>query len=426
MRLQMLARTGHPDFLDLPWAEPLADWESERLVAVPRGVHRHVVRFVRYDETVYVIKELSARLAQREYRLLRHLAEERIPAVEVVGVVTGREGTAGRPLEAALITQLLEYALPYRLLFARESARALREPMLDALVHLLVRLHLVGFMWGDCSLSNTLFRRDASALTAYVVDVETGESHPSGLTDGQRRLDVETAIERCAGELYDLQAAGLLAAVADGGADPVELGEELGERYHGLWRELTREEVVGVDERYRIHERLRRINELGYDVEELELEETTSGEGARLRFRLRVIEPGRHQRRLYDLTGLEVQEHQARRLLNDIDDFGAWLQREEDRELSRAYIAHRWLQQSFEPVLSLIPEDLRGRREPAQLFHEVLEHWYRASTGEGRDLDLFDAARAYVDEVLRGVPEERLPTGIDLDAGAGGEGGVPG
>ena len=35
---------------------------------------------------------------------------------------------------------------------------------------LLVRLHLVGFYWGDVSLSNTLFRRDADAYAAYVVD----------------------------------------------------------------------------------------------------------------------------------------------------------------------------------------------------------------------------------------------------------------
>ena len=57
--------------------------------------------------------------------------------------------------------------------------------MLDAVTQLLVRLHLAGFFWGDCSLSNTLFRRDAGALTAYVVDVETGELHPE-LSNGQR------------------------------------------------------------------------------------------------------------------------------------------------------------------------------------------------------------------------------------------------
>lgn len=405
MRFQMVARTGHPDFLDLPWEQALANWESDRLVVVPRGVHRHVVRSVEYGDALYVIKELPRRLAEREYRLLRHLAREQVPAVEGVGVVAERRGPDGGPLEAALITRHLEYSLPYRLLFAREDAAWLRDPLLDALVHLLVRLHLVGFLWGDCSLSNALFRRDAGALAAYVVDVETGESHPAGLSEGQRAMDLQIAAEHCGGELYDLEAAGLLAV----DLDPLEVGDELRDRYHGLWEELTRVETLRPDERHRIHERLRRINELGYNVEELELEEVDDGEGARLTFRTRVVEPGRHRRRLYDLTGLEVQEHQARRLLNDIDNFGAWLSREEGRELSRPYIAHRWLERSFEPVVALIPDGLRGRREPAQLFHEVLEHWYLKSAGEGRDLELFEATRSYVEEVLRHVPEERRP-----------------
>ena len=48
-RLQLIARTGHPDFLDLPWDVPLEDWTHDRLVEVVRGIHRHVVRFVEYD-----------------------------------------------------------------------------------------------------------------------------------------------------------------------------------------------------------------------------------------------------------------------------------------------------------------------------------------------------------------------------------------
>src|SRR5207247_5626162 len=69
-----------------------------------------------------------------------------------------------------------------------------------------VRLHLAGFYWGDCSLSNTLFRRDAGALAAYLVDAETGEMHPR-LSDGQRSYDIDIATENIAGEIYDLQAA---------------------------------------------------------------------------------------------------------------------------------------------------------------------------------------------------------------------------
>jgi hypothetical protein len=409
VRFQLVARTGHPDFLDLPWDVPLESWDHHRLVHVPTGLHRHVVRTVEYDDRLFVIKELPRRYARREYDFLRYLAEQHVPAVEVVGVVGQRTTADGAPIDAALVTRHLEFSLPYRLLFQREDSIRLREPMLDALVDLLVRIHLVGFWWGDCSLSNTLFRRDADGLRAYLVDTETGELHHS-LTTGQRQTDLEGAIERCAGELFDLQAAGLVRP----DLDAAELADELRQRYASLWDELTRDEVFASDERHRITERLRRINELGYDVEELELE----GEGDQLRLRLstRVVEPGRHRRRLKDLTGLDVQDRQARRLLNDMESFRAWIEREEDRTYPEHRIAARWLDMSFEPTVAAVPADLRGKREPAQVFHEVLEHWYFQSTIEGHDMDLPEAARSYVDQVLRFVPDERtVTTGPDVD-----------
>jgi hypothetical protein len=402
VRFQLTARTGHPDFLDLPWSQPLDSWEHERLVEMPMGIHRHVVRTVDYEGVLYHLKELPRRYAQREWRFLRHLAQEGVPVVEVVGVVTRRTSGDGEPLEAVLITRHLEFSVPYRLLFLREDHRQLRDPMLDALVHLLVRIHLQGFLWGDCSLSNTLFRRDAGALAAYVVDTETGELH-SELTDGQRGYDVELAIEKCAGELFDLQAAGVLAPEVDA----IELGEELRERYRRLWQELTRDEVFADDERYRIHERLRRINELGYDVEELELVSDEPGT-TRMRLETYVLEPGRYRRLLKERTGLDVQDNQARRLLNDIHNFGAWLEQDEGRQLDDMVIARRWREQSFDPTVALVPEELRGRRDAAEVFHEVLDHWHHLSTVECADVELFDAARSYVDNVLRFEPEERL------------------
>ena len=81
----------------------------------------------------------------------------------------------------------------------------MRDRLRDALANLLVRLHLSGFFWGDCSLSNALFRRDAHKLAAYLVDVETGELHET-LSDGQRTLDLELAEQNIAGELLDLEA----------------------------------------------------------------------------------------------------------------------------------------------------------------------------------------------------------------------------
>lgn len=401
MRFQLTARTGHPDFLDLPWDAPLKSWDHERLVEVPRGLHRHVVRFTQYEDGLYVLKELPRRYAEREYRFLRRLAAEGVPVVTVVGVVSRRTDADGEPLPAVLITEHLRWSLPYRLLFARRSARELRDPMLDALVNLLVRLHLVGFLWGDCSLSNTLFRRDAGRLAAYVVDTETGELHPE-LTRGQRMHDIETAIERCAGELFDLQAAGLLSP----DADPAELGDELRDRYRRLWDELTREEAFSPDERYRIHDRLRRINDLGYDVGELEL--TGDPTDAGVRMRLHVVEPNRHRRLLRERVGVEAQDEQARSLLNDLANFGAWLASEQDRDVSEAEISRNWYERSYLRTLSEIPDELRDRREDPQLFLEILDHWHWLSECEGHDVGLLEAARSYADTVLRFEPDEAV------------------
>ena len=412
VRFQLTARTGHPDFLDLPWDAPLAAWEHERLVEMPMGIHRHVVRTVAYGERLYHLKELPRRYAEREWRFLRHLNAEQVPVVDVVGVVSRRQSPEGEPLEAVLITEHLEFSVPYRLLFLRQEHTAIREPMLDALVHLLVRIHLQGFYWGDCSLSNTLFRRDAGHLAAYLVDTETGELYEE-LSTGQREMDVDLAIEKCSGELLDLQAAGVLSAEVD----PFELGFGLRERYDQLWTELTHDEVFADDERYRIYERLRRINELGYDVEELELVQDEPGV-TRMKLRTSVVEPGRYRRILRQLTGMDVQDNQARRLLNDIHNFGAWLQQDTGRSLPEALIAHRWLERSFEPVVEIVPEDLRGRREPAEVFHEVLDLWHKWSTQEGTDMELVDAAHRYVAEILAMMPEERrvAPAEGDDDA----------
>jgi hypothetical protein len=410
VRFQLTARTGHPDFLDLPWTEPLDDWDHERMVEMPMGIHRHVVRTVQYDDRLYHLKELPRRYALREWRFLRYLAEEGVPVVHVVGVVTARDTPDGERLDAVLITEHLEYSVPYRLLFQRQAHHKLREVMLDALVHLLVRIHLNGFLWLDCSLSNTLFRRDAGRLSAYVVDTETGELHDE-LSVGQREYDLEMAIEKCGGELLDLQAAGILGP----DTDPFELGDELRRRYAALWAELTRDEVFADDERYRIYDRLRRINDLGYDVDELELVQDEPGV-TRMVLKTSVLEPGRFQRLMRQLTGLEVQDHQARRLLNDVHSFGAWLEREEGRPLPEAIIAHRWLERSFEPVVDRIPPELRGRRDPAELFHEVLAHWHHLSEVEGADVDLWQAADSYVEHVLAHEPDERRVSPAEGDA----------
>lgn len=388
--------------LTLPWSEPLEDWKDKRLVEIrQRGISRHVVRFVWDEGVLYALKSLSERLARREYRLLRSLAELGIPAVEVVGVAVD----LGPGTDSILVTKFLPFATTYRAVFS--SPRGSGPPtdkLLDALVELLVRLHLSGFFWGDCSLSNALFRYDAGTLEAYLVDAETSEQHPE-LTSGQRHYDVELAVERVYGELLDLQAGDLLPA----GVDPLEVAEELQRRYERLWGELTREEIIPPDkQRFRIAERLRRLNELGFDAEEVEL--IPAPEGNRLRVRTRVAETGHHSRKLFLRTGLDVGENQARRLLNDIASFRAYLEQKDGHPISEVVAANRWLTEVYDPMVAAIPENLRGRLAPAEVFHEILEHRWYMSERAGRDVGTTAAARSYFKRVLPQVPEP-------LDAG---------
>jgi uncharacterized protein DUF4032/lipopolysaccharide kinase (Kdo/WaaP) family protein len=406
VNFQMVRRTGHPDFLDLPWQLPLERWRSERLVRMSRGLSRHVVRFVRYDSAVYALKELPRRLAEREYRLLSELARLSIPVVEVAAVVVDREGgedvapssRRSPELDAILITRHLDFSLPYRAVLGTPGLDDLSDRLLDALANLLVRLHLAGFFWGDCSLSNTLFRRDAGALAAYVVDVETGELHPQ-LSDGQREHDLLVAEENMTGELLDMAAAGRLPA----GIDPFSTAAELRDRYGFLWLELTREQVIPADKRYLIDERLRRLNALGFDVDEVEL--VADGEGYRLRLQPRVVEPDHHARTLQALTGLQVQENQARRILNDLAQFRSRLQKGRSATLPEGVVAYRWLSEMFEPTVQSIPADLRGRLEPAELYHELLEHRWFLSEAAGHDVGLEETVRSFVENVLSQVPE---------------------
>ncbi|MEV4002638.1 DUF4032 domain-containing protein [Actinomadura sp. NPDC049753] len=392
--------------LDLPWSEPLDAWDDERIVEIrQRGLSRHTVRFVSEGGGVYAVKELDARLARREYRLLRRLRELGLPAVEVVGVVVDRP-----ELDAVLVTRFLDHSSSYRALFANARYGHPTDRLLDALVELLVRLHLAGFMWGDCSLSNVLFRMDAGAFAAYLVDAETAELHPS-LTEGQRGYDLSLARERIAGELFDLAAAGTL----PGEVDPIDVADDTVRRYRGLWDELTREEVLRPDEqRYRIAERLRRINSLGFDVDEVELVDAGPS-GARLRVRTRVAEPGHHRRILMARTGLDAQENQARRLLNDIAAYRGHLERVRGGPVPEVVASNRWLADVYEPVVAAVPPDLRDRLDDVELFHEVLEHRWFLSEKAGRDVGTSAAARDYLTSVLPEVPEGLTETGRPPD-----------
>ena len=401
----MQITTGRPDpaLLDLPWSTPLEDWPESTLAALPRGISRHVVRFVRLGSRVLAVKEIKGELADREYAMLRNLRRLDVPCVEPFGVVHGRTDDQGSPLDSCLVTRHLQFSLPYRALFSQSLRPDTAVRLMDALALLLVRLHLEGFWWGDVSLSNTLFRRDAGAFAAYLVDAETGELHPS-LSAGQREHDLEIAHVNIAGELMDLAAGGSLPETAA----PLEVAASIVERYAGLWDELTAPERFESGDRWRVEERIRRLNEIGFDIDELAI--STDIGGATLQIQPKVVDAGHHSRRLLRLTGLDVEENQARRLLNDLDAYTAATDRQgEDEEI----VAHDWLTKVYEPVTRAVPRDLTSRLEPAELFHEVLEHRWYMSERAGHDIPTDVAVQDYIRTVLPAKPEEQAVLGVD-------------
>lgn len=401
--LQITASAPDPALLDLPWSLPLEDWPEKTLATLPRGISRHVVRFARLSGQVIAVKEIKEELARREYGLLRLLRRLDVPCVEPVGVVTGRTTADGLALDDALITRHLQFSLPYRALFSQNLRPDTAQRLVDALAVLLVRLHLTGFFWGDVSLSNTLFRRDAGAFAAYLVDAETGELHDT-LTPGQREHDLEVARVNIAGELMDLEAGGLL----DPAADPIDISEVIVGRYRSLWAELTDSESFEVGERWRVDARIRHLNELGFDVGELTI--ATDIGGSTVQIQPKVVDAGHHSRRLLRLTGLDVGENQARRLLNDLDSYRAATDRQGDSE---ELVAHDWLSRVFEQVVQAVPRQLGSKLEPAEVFHEVLEHRWYLSERRGHDVALPEVVADYVANVLPGKPDEASILGVD-------------
>jgi hypothetical protein len=399
-----------PDFLALPWTEPLARWPEELAVRLPTGRHRHVVRFIEWEGRYFACKEMSPRLALREFDLLDHLKEENLPVVDLVGVALDRVDSDGEPLDAILITRHLPYSLPYFHLFTGPNTEGLHTRLVDALAVLLCRLHLGGFFWGDCSLGNALFRRDVGALAAYVVDTETGEFHDQ-LTDGQRQFDLDIAAENIAGGLFELEAIGRLDT---GGVGPVELTDLLIRRYWELWDELTRVDEIEGGELWRIQDRLRRLNELGFDTAEVELR---GGAKQTVRFRPVIVEEGHHRRELARLTGIGAEENQARRLLSDMRGYGVEVSRSAGPQ-PEALLAYRWLSDRYQPTMDAVPPGLRGRLTEAELFNQILDHlWYR-SEAVGRDVGLAAATRSYLAQVLAALPAEEVVIGEDEpDAG---------
>lgn len=418
--LNITSATADPALLDLPWDLPLVEWPNDKIASLPKGISRHLVRFANLSGYVVAVKETTSEMARGEYDMLRRLQRLDIPCVDPLAVITGRTTADGEALPSVLVTRHLRFSLPYRALFSQQLRPDTATRLVDALAVLLVRLHIGGFFWGDVSLSNTLFRRDAGAFAAYLVDAETGQLYDGGLSNGQRENDLEIARVNIAGELMDLEASGR----ADDNLDPVALSNGIVAAYRSLWTELTGSEDFDANERWRITSRVDRLNELGFDIEEFTIN-TTEG-GSRVRIQPKVVDAGHHQRRLLRLTGLDAGENQARRLLNDLDSYRVAMGKQ---DVDEEVVAHEWLIRVFEPIVRAVPKNLKGKLEPAEVFHQLLEHRWQLSRDEDRDVPLAEALTSYVRDVLQHRRDEAtviapptesiaLPGDVDDEDGA--------
>jgi hypothetical protein len=374
----IVVRGGHPDFLDLPWEQSLAEWKHPRRLLLPKGISRHEVHFYGYETGTYAIKELPLRPARHEYAILRELEDMHAPAVKPVGLVERPWLDPHAESAAAVITRYLDYGFSYRELLSGPGFGERRNQMLNAFAELLVEMHLLGCYWGDCSLSNVLYRYDANAIEVTMVDAETSEIHPS-LTDGQRESDIEIMITNVAGGMSDIAAShGIDLDKAD-----IALGEDITARYRTLWNEVNEAPLVGPDERYLITERINRLNGLGFEVADVEL--VPEADGHRLRIQLKVAGRNYHSHRLRELTGVDAAENQARQILSDLHYFEA--SRDTQTATQKPVTAVRWRVEVFEPFLARL-QALKDRRtdDPVQAYTDFLHHRYLMSTDSGRDV----------------------------------------
>lgn len=390
----MRFRDAPAGLLALPWALPLETWPDAGVpfLPLPVGESRHVVRFLALDDAVFALKELPLRPARGEYDVMRFLEEHGAPAVRIAGLVE-------RPADetAIVVTRYLARSLQLRRLFRRlpEAARRHRERLLDAMAMLLVELHRNGVYWGDCSLANTLLLRDGQSLQAHLVDAETSEVHAT-LSAGQRSVDVDIAVENVAGDLLDIAVSG--GRALDEADDDLAAALSLRDRYEALWAELHRSEPVGPQDRFRVEARLRRLNALGFVVEEVRLDPAAAGNGgAAARLRVAVGDRRFHADRLHRLTGLTAGEGQATVLLNDLAAWAGLAPPEEAGPLADEPLeldvlgpmhraARRWLRDVFVPMVGRLRTVLGEDADPVQGYCDFLEVKWLLSEEAGRDV----------------------------------------
>ena len=191
------------------------------------------------------------------------------------------------------------------------------------------------------------------------------------------------------------------AAIAD--------AESVRDRYRAIWRELHLEPALPAGDRHAIRAQLRRLNDLGFAVDEIEI--VPAAGGAEVKLRVTTSNRAFHAHELERLTGLHALEGQARILLNDLREYRAWLELREGRHLTDAAAARRWRRELLNPALRRL-RPVIGERDVLQAYCDVLERKWLLSEQVGHDVGLDAAIANYLEE---GAPAPETDVTSDPD-----------
>ena len=356
------------------------------------GPSRHLVKFVEADDALWAVKDMPQRIAAKEYDVLRRLEEMGLPAVRPAGLVAQPEFDT-----AILVTRYLDGSWQYRRLFMRlpPDQPKHRARLLDGMAGLLVELHRHGVFWGDCSLANTLFSRDGQTLQAWLVDAETSEVHPT-LSRGQREHDLDIMVENVAMGMTDLAERLGRSALEDVLIAEVE---QTRARYETLWDALHAEPVFGFTDRYRVEGTVRKLNDLGFAVDEVSLQPVGDDPG-QLKLHVAVGDRRYHAQRLQELTGLDVGEGQARILLGDLMAHQAQLCREAGHDVDEHTAARLWVMEVVTPTEHVAHAAVNNSGTAIQAYCDLLEVRWLLSEEAGHDVGTQRALAALRGDVI--------------------------
>jgi hypothetical protein len=161
---------------------------------------------------------------------------------------------------------------------------------------------------------------------------------------------------------------------------------------------LNEDLVISSNERYRIRERIARLNELGFSVDDVDL--APVGGEDRVRMRVRVGGRTFHSQRLRELTGIEASENQSRHILSDLNYFIAKSGRKSSTGKTVAVMS--WITTCFEPLIGQISEVWQG--DPIQGFCDFLLFRLAVASERGSDVPNEEAFRMWTEAGFPGFP----------------------